>query len=243
MNLISKHAKSGIIAAAFVVVFAPPAAQAQIPVTVTSDVPGTAFHIEDIAKYVEQIAQMKMQVEQLQQTYASMTGTRGIGQLFQNPQLANMLPSNWQGVYSSVANGGYSGISGSVQQIISQEQSATSGGVNSALTAIRDRQAQKAAYDKAMGMQAYQASIQRLNNIQGLMGQINSSTDPKAIADLQARIQGEQAAIQNEQTKVQLMAMLQKSEDGLIEQQKTAVAEKLLDGSQTTMATLGGSGN
>jgi type IV secretion system protein VirB5 len=94
-----------------------------------------------------------------------------------------------------------------------------------------------------MGMQAYQASIQRLNNIQGLMGQINSSTDPKAIADLQARIQGEQAAIQNEQTKVQLMAMLQKSEDGLIEQQKAAVGDKLLDGSQTTMATLGGSGN
>jgi type IV secretion system protein VirB5 len=106
MNLIFKHAKPGIIAAALVGVFATSPAFAQIPVTVTSDVPGTAFHIEDIAKYVEQIAQMKMQVEQLQQTYASMTGTRGIGQLFQNPQLANMLPSNWQGVYSSVANGG-----------------------------------------------------------------------------------------------------------------------------------------
>jgi type IV secretion system protein VirB5 len=240
MNLNRRDIKSGIMTAAFATIFVASAAQAQIPVTVTSDVPGTAFHIEDIAKYVEQIAQMKMQVEQLKQTYDSMTGTRGIGSLFQNPQLANMLPAEWQNVYSSATNGGYSGISGSVQEIIRQEQGvASAGSVNAAITAVRDREAQKAAYDKAMGMRAYQAAIERLNNIQGLMGQINSSTDPKAIADLQARIQGEQAAIQNEQTKVQLMAMLQKSEDGLIEQQKTAVGQRIFGPTAVNYPSIG----
>lgn len=212
---------------------------AQIPVTVTSDVPGLGFHIEDVAKYVEQIEQMKMQVQQLQQTYSSMTGTRGIGQLFQNPNLQSMLPSDWQGVYSSVSNGGYSGISGSVQQIIQAEQSRMGGTQATGRQAVIDRQAQAAAYDKAMGQQAYTAAVQRLDNIQGLVGKINTSTDPKAIADPQARIQGEQAAIQNEQTKVQLMSQLQASEDRLTEAQRDQVGQKALASTNQAIPSIG----
>ncbi|MDK4565720.1 type IV secretion system protein, partial [Kingella kingae] len=44
----------------------------------------------------------------------------------------------------------------------------------------------------------------RLNNLKQLASKINTATDPKAIQDLTARINIEQAAIQNEQTRLQL---------------------------------------
>lgn len=234
-----KFNRAALVAISLAGCMASSASFAQIPVTVTSDVPGLGFHIEDIAKYVEQIEQMKAQVQQLEQTYNSLNGTRGIGQLFQNPNLQSMLPSDWQNVYSSVQGGGYSGISGSVQQIIQQEQSRMGGTQASGRQAVQDRQAQIAAYDKAMGQQAYTAAVQRLTNIQGLMGKINTSTDPKAIADLQARIQGEQAAIQNEQTKVQLMAQLQASEDRLTEAQRDQTGQKALASTNRAIPSLG----
>ncbi len=229
--------RKALIVAMAVLAFAP-AAFAQIPVTVTSNVPGIAWHAEDIAKFTQQIEQMKAQVQQLQTTYKSLTGSSGIGNLFRDPQLANMLPSNWQGVYSSVADGGYAGITGSVSQILTQEQGGIDGTVDQAQANIVQRQAQVAAYDKAMGERAYSGAIQRLNDIQGLVDQIDQETDPKQIMDLQARIQGEQAAIQNEQTKLQLMAMLQRAENGLIVQQKAAVAQRILSASATGVPSI-----
>lgn len=229
--------RKALIVAMAVLAFTP-AAFAQIPVTVTSNVPGIAWHAEDIAKFTQQIEQMKAQVQQLQTTYKSLTGSSGIGNLFRDPQLANMLPSNWQGVYSSVADGGYAGITGSVSQILTQEQGGIAGTVDQAQANIVQRQAQVAAYDKAMGEHAYSGAIQRLNDIQGLVDQIDQETDPKQIMDLQARIQGEQAAIQNEQTKLQLMAMLQRAENGLIVQQKAAVAQRILSASATGVPSI-----
>ncbi len=215
-------------------------AAAQMPVAVTSDAPGATFHLEDIAKYVEQIDQMKLQVSQLQQTYSALTGSRGVGSLFQNPNLPAMLPSDWQRVYAAVGNGGFAGISGPLAQITAQEQTL----VNSRTIAdggqsVLQRQATTAATDKAMGVEAYHAALLRLDTIQGLMSQIDRSTDPKAIADLQARVQVEQAAIQNEQTKVQLMTLLQQSEDRLVEAQRDQIGQRALSSQNTAIPSIG----
>ncbi|CAM2164759.1 type IV secretion system protein VirB5 [Burkholderia latens] len=238
MKTTLKHAV--IAAATFAACAASTGAFAQVPVTITSDAPGLQFHIEDIAKYVAMIDNMKSQVQQLQNTYQSFNGTRGIGDLFNNPQLASMLPSQWQSVYQSVQGGGYSGISGSIQQILSSERTGFNPGtLADGAKSVLDRQFNNAATDKAMGMQAYQAAISRLDNIKGLLGQINQSTDPKAIADLQARIQGEQAAIQNEQTKVQLMSQLQASEDRIAKAQRDELGRRTLNRNNASIPSIG----
>jgi type IV secretion system protein VirB5 len=212
---------------------------AQVPVTVTSNIPGAAWHIEDIAKYSAQLEQMKLQVQQLEQTYASLNGSTGIGRLFQNPALQAVLPADWQGVYSAVSNGAYSGISGSVQSILALERTGISGSTLSAQASIVNREIQKAAADKAMGQAAYTAATQRLTNLQGLTQQIDMSSSPKQVMDLQARIASEQAAIQNEQTKLQLMGMLQRNETALIEQQKDQVSARVFNAGNRSVPTLG----
>ena len=90
-----------------------------------------------------------------------------------------------------------------------------------------------------MGEEAYDATIARLTNLEGLAAQIDSQTDSKQILDLQARIQTEQGAIQNEQTKLQLMSMLQQSEQGLIEAQKDAVTHDVFSTSNSEIPSLG----
>lgn len=52
------------------------------------------------------------------------------------------------------------------------------------------------------------------------MTEINRTSDPKAIAELSARIQAEQALIQNEQIKLAMYQESSKAEKQLLDQQK-----------------------
>ncbi|WP_175152670.1 P-type DNA transfer protein VirB5 [Paraburkholderia ultramafica] len=214
-----------------------PAAYAQVPVTVTSDIPGAVFHAEDIAKYTAQLEQLKMQVQQLQMTYNSLNGSTGIANLFRSSGLASALPPSWQGIYATATSGGYSGISGSVSALTAAER--VVGSVSSAQAAIVARQNRKAITDQAIGQAGYAAATQRLNDIEAMTQQINASTSPKQIMDLQARIASEQSAIQNEQTKLQLATMLQRNEDALIERQKDQVNATVFSPNNTAVPGLG----
>jgi type IV secretion system protein VirB5 len=53
-------------------------------------------------------------------------------------------------------------------------------------------------------MQAYNTASNRISQIQGLLNQAGQTQDPKGIAEIQARIQGETAMLQNEAMKMQL---------------------------------------
>jgi type IV secretion system protein VirB5 len=161
----------------------------------------------------------------------------GIANLFRTPGLASALPPSWQGIYSTATSGGYSGISGSVSAITAAER--VTGSVSSAQAAIVARQSQKTVTDQAIGQAGYAATTQRLNEIEAMTQQINASSSPKEIMDLHARIASEQAAIQNEQTKLQLASMLQRNEDALIERQKDQVNATVFNPANTAVPGLG----
>lgn len=183
----------------------------------------------NVAKYIEMINQYKTQIDQMKQQYNSLTGSRGLGMILNTPELRSYLPDEWQQVYNSINSGGYQGLSGAGMAILDanglrnacdQQSNANKG--------FCERQIAKAAQDKAYALQAFDGAQARWDQIQSLMGQINATIDPKAIAELQARINAEQAAIQNEQTKLQMFQMLAQVEERLIEQrQRQLNAENL----------------
>lgn len=181
----------------------------------------------------EQIQQAQQQLQQLESTYQSMTGSRGFGSLLSNPGLPQYLPDEWETVYQTAAGGGYSGISGTLSQILSDEQ--MSGTIAQREQQFLQRSREAAATDKATGLRAYDGAKARLSQIQSLMGQINSTSDPKAIAELQARIGAEQAAINNEATKLQMIGMLQQAEQRLIAEQRQDTNLRLLSSANTGM--------
>lgn len=86
----------------------------------------------------------------------------------------------------------------------------------------------KPAQDKAFAGEAYAAAKSRLDQINSLMGQINQTQDPKAIAELQGRIASEQAMIANEQTKLQLFQMMAQADEKLQEQRQREINAKQL---------------
>jgi type IV secretion system protein VirB5 len=201
---------------------------AQIPVTVTTDAPAVAHQIQTMTKWAAQYQQMLHQIEQARQHYESLTGSRGLGTIMNNPQLREYLPTDWQQVYDSVRAGGYTGLSGRGQSVYEANKifdSCLSVPVGEQRTACEAR-AVKASQDKGFALDAYDKARSRINQIDQLMHQINNTSDLKSIAELQARIATEQANIHNEQTKLQLYGMIAAAEDKVQAQRQAEINAK-----------------
>lgn len=205
---------------------------AQIPVTDGASIAKSVENqIETMAKWKMQYDQMVSQIDQMKQQYAAVTGARGMGELFNNPQLRDYLPQDWQGVYDSVKSGGYEGLSGRAESIYNENKvyDACTGFASAQQRTNCEARAVKGAQDKAFALDAYDAAKSRLIQIDQLMQQINQTQDPKAIAELQGRIAAEQAMIQNEQTKLQMYRMVAVAEDRLQQQRQREINAKIVD--------------
>ena len=100
-------------------------AHAQVPVTVTSDLPATINQIETIAKWGEQLSSMSKQLDQMKQVYGTLQGMRNLGSLMNNDLLTQYLPQDYVGAVQALKNGGggsFAGISGSVNDIVRANQ-------------------------------------------------------------------------------------------------------------------------
>lgn len=216
------------------------AASAQIPVTDGASIANSIQQqIETMAKWKMQYDQMVSQIDQMKQQYQSLTGSRGLGNILNNPALRDYLPSDWQGVYDSVKTGGYAGLSGRASTIYEKSKVFDSCAHISVGDEKRlcEARAVKAAQDQAFALDAYDKAKSRLSQIDSLMSKINDTSDPKAIAELQGRIAAEQAMIQNEQTKLQLYAMVAQAEDKIQQQQQQELEARTWAGRKGIQAT------
>jgi len=218
--------KKMAVAIACTAALAAGSASAQIPTTDLAAITEQANqHMEEIGKWAEQLTSMTNQLTQMKQQYEAVTGSRNLGDIFNNPELRNYLPQEWQAVYDSVNSGGYGGLSNRGQQIYNQNK------IYDACQSIIDQDSRtsceamavRPSQDKANALTAFDAAKSRLNQINQLMGQINGTTDPKAIGELQARIASEQAMIANSQTEMQLYAMVAEAEAKMQEQRQREI--------------------
>ena len=181
--------------------------------------------VKELAHLVEQMKTLQQQLDQAKEHYQALTGNRGFGQRFYDPALRQALPTEWQKVYDAIKEGGQG--EHAVQDVLQQET--FSGSVDEMQQHIGNRQHKTTATHKAMALKAYQSAQDRQDQIDDLMGAIDETDDPKAIAELQARIAIEQAALSNERNKLQLISQLQRSEDQLIDQQKAEMSRRIFD--------------
>ena len=192
-----------------------PSAFAQFTVNVNSDIPAALNQIQTMAQWSKQYDGMVGQLNQMKSQYESMTGNRGLGQILNNPALRGYLPDQWASVYDKVRHGQLSGISGKASAIYSAE------GFDPNAVGGRKRELDVLAANKAMTMQAYDATLARVNNINALMQRADATQDVKASADLQNRMAAENAMIQNEQVRLNLLAQLQQAEQKLASEQRS----------------------
>ncbi|HCN73324.1 MAG: P-type DNA transfer protein VirB5 [Pusillimonas sp.] len=199
-------------------------ALAQIPVTDSASITARALqHAESLAKYLEQIATLKSQLESAQRQYQALTGTRNLGDLLNNPAIRRSLPDDVQSVLKS-AESSLGSIAYSVDRIQREEQLSGNYSVDS--QALTQRVNSLAVRSKALLEQAQSGTLARLDQVDQLQAQINLASDPKAIADLQARLQIEQANIMADQMRADLLSRQIEAEKALIERQAAALAKE-----------------
>jgi type IV secretion system protein VirB5 len=191
------------------------------------------FDSSSFGQMVLTVKALAEQERQLEAAYHAVSGTRNLGAILYNPALRNYLPNDWARIYDTAAAGGYAGISGPLRAI--QDSERLPGAVADAQASIAARSRSNAMTDKAVGLRAFEGARERLAQIEQLMAQISRTRDAKAVQEVQARIAIEQAAVQNEATKLQLVAMLQRTEERLVEQQKSDLAQRILSASNRGM--------
>ena len=180
---------------------------------------------------VQQIQQLQTQITQAKQTFDSLNGVRGMADLVNNPALRTYLPQDWNTALQVISTpGSYAGLSGSVNAIRDASKLLDVAASNLSPTSDAGRAFQasqnQAATNRAMGEAGYKAASDRIANIQTLLDKVNAAPDQKDILDLQARIQAEQAMVQNENVKLAVMMQLQQAQRDIQAQQAREISMK-----------------
>ena len=206
---------------------------AQIPVTVTSDVPGTLQHIETMAQWASQIAQLKRDYDLAKQQFDSLNGLRNINQLLSDRMLYQALPPDLQVAYRAIKNGTNntaSDISGSLNEIARINRARECAAVNSSTAAqtVCNNKWTDMSMQNYVGQQGYDNAAKNIQDLQKFAYTLGASPDAKSVQDLQARIAIEQVKVQNEQAKLSSIAQIQQAQENMRKQNQTDNTVKML---------------
>jgi len=180
--------------------------------------------VDAIVQLMQQAATMQQQLEtarsqlgQAQAQFQSTTGGRGMEQLLAGT-VRNYLPSDWTSLNAALnqSDANLGAFSRAIASRIAanavltpQQVAALSASERDKLQAAR----QTAALLQVTTQQALLNTSTRFDSLQQLINAIGQAQDQKAVLDLQARISAEQAMLQNEQTKLQVLFQIAQSQE------------------------------
>jgi type IV secretion system protein VirB5 len=183
-----------------------PAARAQWAVV---DLGAITQLIQEVQTMSQQLITAQAQLQQAKSTLQSMSGGRGMQTLLSGTN-RNYLPTSSSQLTSAMqGSGSYPGLSLDVRNATNANAVLTAAQLAALSPADQQRIAaarQAAALRQALAQEALANSSSRFAALQSLISTIGSAGDQKAILDLQARITAELGMLQNEQTKLQVLA-------------------------------------
>ncbi|EJF74692.1 hypothetical protein MEC_01216 [Bartonella alsatica IBS 382] len=192
--------------------------------------PSPPKYYTDIINLLQEHLEIKnKQFEQTEKMYSSITGARENSEsensddlYFQNPQ----------SIYNK------SRKSTLLKDKDITEEKIVFDSVGKARDSINQRSEYAAIVDKAVSLQTFKETENRFTKIKELLQKISQTKDLKSIAELQARLKGKLTMIQNEATKLQMVAYSRKAEQALISQQKQKRNMKILNSKNKEMPTI-----
>ena len=203
--------KPAVAAVAACSVFATvPARATGIPVL---DVANLIQAVQQVLDGVTQIQNQVQQIAQLQAQLNSINGVRNLGQVFDSPSLRNYVPAQAYTAINAVATGGYSGLTPTAKTL--RDVGMVYNCMDLSGAARTECQASLAAPYQTKGLlqDAMKSASGRLAQITALMGQINATTDQKAVQEIQARIGAENALLAHEVSQIQMLQGMADSEE------------------------------
>ena len=191
----------------------------------TFDVSTYAQTLATVRNTMAAVEQAKAQVAEAQRLYASMnklTNVNGIATVLNDGTVRNVLPAEARDL-TKLMSGDLSntGAVGQRAEAILRRSNMDTGlgdGGSDVARAYDDAllsSGQKAASSAAVAETAFGVTTSRTQGLEQLRTALNSASDAKQVADLQARIAVETAHIQNDQMQLQSVALRQAAQDRL----------------------------
>jgi len=205
-----------------------PAVQAQ---HIVHDPTAYARLVEDARTALQQLRALQAQVEQGQALFDSLNAISDVNALASVlglPEVRNPLPD--LRALRAAADGDLTALGDLADRAaaIRRETRLYTPPSGDAETYYRDsleRSGARTARDLAIGEAVSQASDQRLEGLESLRRALDAAPNARAVMDLEARLAAEQALIQNEQLRLQGLALTQAAEARLEEQRVREQAE------------------
>lgn len=191
----------------------------------TFDVSTYAQTLATVKNTLAAVEQAKAQVAEAQRLYASMnklTNVNSIATVLNNSAVRNVLPAEARDM-TKLMSGDLSStgaIGQRAEAILSRSNLDTGIGAggsdaDKAYDEALRSSGQKAASNAAVAETAFGVTTARTQGLEQLRTALDSASDAKEVADLQARIAVETAHIQNDQMQLQSVALRQAAQDRL----------------------------
>ncbi|MDW5378831.1 type IV secretion system protein [Halomonas sp. HP20-15] len=161
-----------------------PAMAGGIPVI---DVAGLTQNILQVQHMLDQIQQLKSQLETANKELDSMSGVRGLG---------NVIDSAYDTAVNVDPN-----------QVLNDAgiRSASEHGLSGDMADLYDSGNQNTATWLGQSQKSLEQAQERFSELTGLVAEVNNSPDQKDVLDLQARIGAEEVMLQNEMAKLTML--------------------------------------
>ena len=193
-----------------------------------------------LSQLQEQVRQGTEIIGQGQRLYDSLnqiSNVNSIGGLLNTPAVRTLLPAEFsdaQKLMSADLNdlGSLTARSTAIRNANRVYTPANASGLTEAEQYYRDaleKTGVRAARDMAVGERVTQTADQRLQGLEQLREALSTAPNARAVLDLQARIEAEAAMIQNDQMRLQGVAMMQAAEERLRRQRDEENAAKRLE--------------
>ncbi|MGV2114218.1 P-type DNA transfer protein VirB5 [Agrobacterium salinitolerans] len=215
-----RNGRTGLVLATVTLLASVGLADAQgIPVT---DQAAIAKQIESIAQLKSQLDALNQQITQAQQLYGSLnkiTNMADVAGLLNDSSIRKALPQDFNAI-ESLFKGSGSGVFGDSAAKFLEGNSTYRTSANDFYAQELSRIQNKNAGQMSLGQQIYNAATKRIDGIDELRQKISSAADTKDIADLQARLQAESAFLQTDVLRMQGLQMVQQAQVQVDEQRK-----------------------
>ncbi|MCO6180746.1 P-type DNA transfer protein VirB5 [Ciceribacter sp. RN22] len=181
-----------------------------------------AKQIESITQLKNQLDALNQQIEQAQQLYGSLnklTDMADVAGVLNDPAIRQALPTAFSAI-ESLFNGNGTGVFAHSSSTFLESNSTYRTSADDFYAQELSRIQNKNAGQMSLGQQIYDAATKRVDGIDQLREKISTASDAKEIADLQARLQAEQAFLQTDVLRMEGLRMVQQAQVQVDEQRK-----------------------
>ncbi|WP_439632162.1 P-type DNA transfer protein VirB5 [Shinella sp.] len=179
-------------------------------------------HIESIAQLKSQLDALHQQIEQAQQLYGSLnklTDMADVASVLNDPAIRNALPADFAAIEGLLKGDGTGVFKDSASKFL-EGNSTYRTDADDFYAKELARVQNKNAGQMSLGQQIYDTATKRIDGIDQLREKISTASDAKEIADLQARLQAEQAFLQTDVLRMEGLRMVQQAQNQVDEQRK-----------------------